>query len=147
MNVAAPLSGVCVCGAVTVTLVPALPELHACHCDTCRRWTGAGLLVIEGQGSTVTYSGPVKSYASSDWAERAWCDTCGTTLWYRLTVPGHEGYNVSAGLFEDAGGFTLGKEIYIDRKPGGYAFAGDHERKTKHEVEATFASYGEETAQ
>ena len=42
MNVAAPLSGVCVCGAVTVTLVPALPELHACHCDTCRRWTGAG---------------------------------------------------------------------------------------------------------
>lgn len=147
MTAAAPLAGACVCGAVTVQLAPACAELHACHCDTCRRWTGAGLLVIEGLRGAVTFAGPVKSYASSDWAERAWCDSCGTTLWYKLTIPGHESYNVSAGLFDDAGGFALAKEIYIDRKPGGYAFAGDHKRMTKQEVEATFASYGEDTAQ
>lgn len=34
-------------------------------------------------------------------------------------------------------------EIYIDRKPAGYSFAGDHERKTKQEVEASFASFSE----
>jgi hypothetical protein len=135
------------CGAVTVQMQPLHKEVHACHCDMCRRWTGAALLVIEAARGSLTHSGPVKTLRSSDWAERAWCDSCGSALWYKLTIPGHESYNVAAGLFENAGGFTLRKEIYIDRKPGGYAFAGDHERRTKQEVEATFASYGEDTAQ
>jgi hypothetical protein len=135
------------CGAVTVQMVPGCEELHVCHCDMCRRWTGVALMVIAAKDGTLSHQGPVKSLKSSDWAERAWCDACGSSLWYKLTIPGHETYNVAAGLFENAGGFPLRKEIYIDRKPGGFAFAGDHERKTKQDVEATFASYGEDTAQ
>ena len=39
----------------------------------------------------------------------------------------------------------LKTEIYIDVKPAGYAFAGDHEIKTKAEVEAGFAAFVEGT--
>ena len=52
---------------------------------------------------------------------------------------------LSAGLVENAGGLPLKTEIYIDVKPDGYAFAGDHEIKTKAEVEAGFAAFVEGT--
>jgi len=48
-------------------------------------------------------------------------------------------------LVENAGGLPLKTEIYIDVKPDGYAFAGDHEIKTKAEVEAGFAAFVEGT--
>ncbi|MBE3638023.1 GFA family protein [Mangrovicoccus sp. HB182678] len=130
------------CGAVRLTAVPRLDELHACHCETCRRWTGSAMIVVEVAPEDLQAAGPVRSRASSDWAERAWCDDCGSPLWYHLTVPGHEFYAVSAGLFGETG-LALTKEIYIDRKPAGYAFAGERIKLTKHEVEATFASFGE----
>lgn len=93
-----------------------------------------------GHGAT----GPVKTFASSEWAERAFCGTCGSALWYRVTAPGpHQGQtHMAAGLFEDAIGATLASEIFIDRKPTGYALAGDHPRLTEAEVMAMFAANG-----
>lgn len=135
------MKGQCMCGAVTLSLTPKQNELHACHCEQCRRWTGAAFVEIDAAPGTLKFDGPVKSFQSSDWAERAWCDTCGSTLWYHLTLPGHDHYGVAAGLFENAGGFALAKESYIDRKPAGFAFAGDHLKETKSEVEARFASF------
>ncbi len=139
------LSGHCLCGAVTVSFEPLKDALGACHCEMCRRWTGSAFLEIDAKPGSLTYDGPAKSYASSDWAERAWCDSCGSTLWYHLTLPGHDYYSLSAGLVENAGGLPLKTEIYIDVKPDGYAFAGDHEIKTKAEVEAGFAAFVEGT--
>lgn len=139
----ATLTGQCMCGAVTLEVTPKAPELHACHCETCRRWTGSAFIEIDVAPEHLKVTGPVKARQSSDWAERAWCDECGSILWYHLTVPGREFYAVSAGLFENSGGFELTKEIYIDRKPEGYAFAGKRTIMTKHEVEALFASFGE----
>ena len=138
------MKGHCLCGAVRLEFEPKAPEIHACHCETCRRWAGAAFVEIDVEPGTLKVEGPVKSYASSDWAERAWCETCGTTLWYHLTLPKFDNfYAVSAGLVDDMGGFPMTKEIYIDVKPDGFAFAGDHETQTKAEVEAKFASFAE----
>lgn len=126
------LTGRCMCGAVTVTMVPARPELHACHCGMCRRWTGSAFIEIDAAPGTLKVTGPVRSFKSSDWAERANCATCGSPLWYRLTDPRADFHAVSAGLFEDTG-FPMTKEICIDLKPAGFAFAGDHERLTEAE--------------
>ncbi|WP_243721901.1 GFA family protein [Meridianimarinicoccus aquatilis] len=136
-------TGQCMCGAVKLTALPKAPELHACQCDMCRRWCGSAFVEFDVAPEGLDVSGPVKSFVSSDWAERAWCDACGSTLWYKLTVPGHETYAVSAGLFDNAGGFRLTKEIYSDRAPDGYSFAGAITRVTKQQTEAQFASLGE----
>jgi hypothetical protein len=139
--------GACLCGAVSLSLIPKQGELHACHCSQCRQWTGSAFVEIDAAKGTLKYNDPVKSYTSSDSAERASCDTCGSTLWYKVTVPGKEHYSVAAGLFENAGNFALAKEIYIDCKPSGYTFSGDHLKQTKSETEALFATFGDEEKQ
>lgn len=134
------LHGHCMCGAVTVSMTPAQDTLRACHCDMCRRWTSSMLMTIPA-ASGYAALGPVKTYVSSDWAERAFCDTCGTALWYRVTAPGdmHGQTNMAAGLFDNAGESTLDLEFYIDKKPEGYAFTGSQRQMTEAEV---LAAYG-----
>lgn len=138
-----PITGHCLCGEVTITIVPRKAELGICHCEMCRRWTGAAFVEIDAEPGTLKAEGPVTTFKSSDWAERANCGRCGSPLWYHLTLPGTDFHAVSAGLFDDAGGLKLGQEIYIDQKPAGYAFAGDHVRLTKQEFEARIASQAE----
>ena len=86
----------------------------------------------------------MRQLQSSDWAERAWCDRCGSGLWYRVTLEGpmQGQYHLPVGLFDEPDRFELRSEIYIDRKPAGYAFAGERKRLTKAEVEAQFAGSG-----
>ena len=79
----------------------------------------------------------IVTYASSDWAARSFCGRCGTGLWWRLTEA-EAIYVVSAGTLDDPRGLVLTKEIYVDCKPDGYAFAGDHPRLTCAEFEATW---------
>jgi hypothetical protein len=140
------LTGQCLCGAVTVSMVPARPEIHACHCAMCRRWTGSAFLEIDAAPGTLKVEGPVRVFRSSDWAERANCGTCGAPLWWCYSDPKSEFRAVSAGLFDETG-YALTKEIYIDRKPGGFAFAGDHLRLTEAEVLASLKANAEGTDQ
>lgn len=137
------IDGRCLCGAVRVRAEPADPHLHACHCGMCRRWTGLAFAAFPAAPGTVEATGPIRTRAFSDWAERAWCDECGSALWYEVTAEGpiKGTRHVAAGLFDDAGGLSLGSEIYIDidRKSSGYAFAGEHPVKTQAEIEALFA--------
>jgi len=145
MTMSDTLNGQCLCGAVTVTAKPGDDGLHACHCAMCRRWTGSAFVGMAIAPGDLTANGPIKTYVSSEWAERSFCDTCGSTLWYRVTLPGHEFNHVAAGLFDDAGGQALTKEVFIDNKPDGYAFAGDHTLVTKDEMLAIFAKIGGKT--
>lgn len=93
--------------------------------------------------------GPVKTFTSSDWAERAFCGECGSALWYRITAPGenHGQTQMAAGLFENAGDGALGLELYIDKKPKGYAFIGDPRQLTEEDVIALFAPSDEGDSQ
>lgn len=129
------LSGQCLCGAVTVTAEAAeVPRLRACHCDMCRRHTSGMFVSIETGAAEV--AGPAQSYRSSDWAERGFCGSCGSTLWYRTTGDGKR--NLAAGLFPNAGDGQMKIEFFADRCPQGYALAGDHRRLSTAETEAMF---------
>lgn len=77
-------------------------------------------------------TGPVKVFKSSDIAERAFCDTCGSNLWFKITENGpmNGQHQMAAGLFENAGGGDLKLELNIERKPQGYAFAGERRQLT-----------------
>ena len=130
------MKGRCMCGAVEVEASTLGDGMNACHCDMCRRWTGAAFVAVHAKGADVTLNGPVKTIASSDWAERGWCDACGSTLFYRMN---HDGsYGLSAGLFDNAAGQTLNIEYYTDQAPDGWAFAGEHKRMTTTETLAYF---------
>jgi len=127
------MTGRCLCGAVTFTAEHVEREHHACLCGMCRRWSGgAGFLGASCHGVTFTGAEHLGRFTSSDWAERGFCRQCGTTLFYFLRPT--QAYTMSVGAFDDQAPFRLVREIFIDKKPAGYAFAGDHERWTEAET-------------
>ncbi len=129
------MTGRCLCGAVTLTAEHANAHVDACHCAMCRRWGGGPFLAVDC-GAAVTLEGAehVRAYRSSDWAERAFCGTCGTNLYYRFLESGQ--MILSAGLFDDQSGFALSGEIFVDEQPAWYAFKGERRRMTGPEMVA-----------
>lgn len=128
----AKIKGNCLCGAVTVTAEVDTPVLRACHCEMCRQHTSGAFVSIKTTPGSVVADGPAKSYRSSDWAERGFCETCGSTLWYGTVAD--QVRHPSAGLFENAAGAPLVIEFFEDNSPDGYAFAGDHRKLTSSET-------------
>lgn len=125
-------SGRCLCGAVRFTVRgPLRSTAVACHCTSCRRFTG-GLWVgtcarrehvhVE-RGDTLTW------YQSSPQARRAFCGRCGSSLFW-------EGddeplWSIAAGSLDEPTGLTLAVHSWtaesadywsfdpgIPRKPG-----------------------------
>jgi hypothetical protein len=130
------MQGHCLCGAITVT-IPESQGLAACHCGMCRRWGGGPYLAVHsGTELQVQGTEKLKTYRSSEWAERAFCGECGTHLYYKL-LPSNE-YFPTAGLFPDRDTFKLETQIYIDNKPSYYSFANETATMTEAEVVAQF---------
>ncbi len=129
--------GQCMCGAVTVTATVVRPVMRACHCDQCRRWTSSMYMSLPTDPASVAVDGPVQVYRSSDWAERAFCETCGSALWYALVSDRVR--QLAAGLFDNAAGSSLAVEYFEDKTPAGYDLAGDHKRMSKADCIAMFA--------
>lgn len=129
------ISGKCLCGAVRVS-AERDGSLNVCHCDMCRAWSSAMFMSLSTRPETQHVDGPVQIFRSSDWAQRAFCPTCGSALWYETVHDDHR--NLAAGLFQNAGGAELAMEFNVDRKPGGYDLAGDHRRLTEAETLALF---------
>jgi hypothetical protein len=137
------MKGSCLCGAVRFEAEPAEHQCHACHCEMCRRWTGAAFVAVPVAPDAIRFDGgeTIRVFRSSDWAERAFCGTCGSTLFYRVTADGAQrGMRfVALGLFDAPDGFPLTSELFIDVKPDGYAFAGEHKQATRAEFLAMFS--------
>ena len=140
------IQGRCMCGAVAFAATPTSMVFHACHCDMCRRWSGSAMLAVAVPADGMRLEGAehIRTIRSSDWAERAWCDRCGSNLYYRVTVEGpmQGQYHVPLGLFDEPEAFEFASEIYFDRKPSSFAYAGSRPTRTQAEVEAAFAEGG-----
>jgi len=131
-------TGHCMCGAVSFTAKNVPDKFGACHCEMCRRWTGSALLAVEIPAESITFHGQesIKTTQSSPWAERAWCNRCGTGLWYRVTDKGpmNANYEIPVGLFDSLDNMHLISEIYSDIKPDAFSFADKTTKMTRAEV-------------
>ena len=140
IDAARRLEGQCLCG--RVRLAATVREIDACHCGQCRKWNGGPAFALDSGGAVEVLEGEahIKTYASSEWAERAFCAECGSGLWYRLTLEGPaKGYTTAmAGLFEGLEAVPFAKEIFVDDQPGWYGFAGERPRLTGAEAVAMF---------
>ncbi len=138
--------GRCLCGAVSFTIQDLRKDYGTCHCKMCQRWAGSALLAVTVEDAQIRFEGEdhIGRFQSSDWAERAFCTTCGTGLWYRVTIPGpHQGeYEIPIGLLDNSNGLEMTREIFIDLKPDAFAFDGDREQLTEAQV---LALYGQTT--
>ncbi|MCR9089363.1 MAG: GFA family protein [Rhodobacteraceae bacterium] len=137
------LTGGCLCGAVRYRLAEVPEKYGACHCAMCRKFSGGIELGLEVPPGGVTWEDKthLKVYKSSEWAERGFCDVCGSSLFWKLTAPGPmQGLlSLSAGSLDTMEGLEFVNEVYIDAKPASYAFAGERTRMTEAEVMAMVA--------
>ncbi len=133
--------GGCLCGAVRYTATLHDHEIGACHCGMCRHWTGGPLMSVRTEALELQQGETLRVYTSSEWAERAFCSTCGSSLYYRLTMPGpsHGTIMLAAGTLDDLRGLKLTHEVYIDHKPEGWTFAGELRGLTEAQLMAMFA--------
>ncbi len=126
------MRGVCLCGAVRIDVSAFAQEVSACHCDMCRRWSGAAMFAFGAPEDAMIVEGPVRTRASSPFAERAWCGECGAHLWFREHG---KDYELSPGLFDEARSLPLVREVYADRAFAACRLAGEHRRVTRAEYE------------
>jgi hypothetical protein len=110
----------------------------------CRQWGGGPLLVIECD-SEVSFSGEenIGIYQSSEWAERGFCNKCGSHLFYRLKSPNHL-YYIPVGIFDNIEGLVFSHQVFIDEKPEYYSFANQTKNLTGAELFAQFSPPSEE---
>lgn len=135
-----PITGQCLCGSVVVTLPAPKQAVELCQCSMCRCWGGAIFSAIGGADARVTGEDCVAIYQSSDWAERGFCRTCGSNLWFRFLPTGNRSF--SAGLFEDVASFPIEREIFTDKAAAWCKLEGDHPRLTGAEVIAEAKAEG-----
>jgi len=134
--------GHCLCGAVRFAVEVSRPEVDACHCGMCRRWGGGPLLGIAAAGPPrFDDESALGVYRSSEWGERLFCKTCGSSILWR-SVDGAF-HAVPAALIDGLEGLTFTTEIFVDEKPAYYAFAGERTRMTGAETMAAFGGGGD----
>lgn len=128
--------GQCLCKNVSVKATPENTHVDVCHCSMCRKWSGGALFALDC-GTQAEFTGKYSAFDSSPWAERGFCPTCGTHLFYRLKTTGQ--YIIPADLFDNATHLSLHTQIFIDEKPHYYNLAEATHTMTGAEVFAAFA--------
>lgn len=132
------LVGKCLCESIEVTVTPNTKNVDICHCDTCRKWYGGPSFAL-ACGSNVELSGDtISAYRSSEWAERVFCNNCGTSITWRLADGSGENH-VNSELFRESKDFPLGTQVFIDQKPDNYDFVQQTHTMTGAELFALFA--------
>ncbi len=106
-------SGGCLCGAVRFEAEGAPKWTAYCHCNSCRKHTGAPVSAFAGfERVHVRFTrGQLATYASSPGVKRGFCSTCGSTLTY-------EGERWASEVHFHVGAFDQPQDF----PPQGYAF-------------------------
>jgi hypothetical protein len=131
-------TGGCMCGAVRYKATFS-NHFSTCYCKMCQRWSGGAYMgttakdfqVTEGEDTLVVF-------ASSDWAERAFCGTCGSNIYYHAASFGSQ--SVALGSLDDCSGLEVSMQYFIDQKPEGFSLAESTKVMTSEEIAKAFGS-------
>lgn len=111
-------TGGCYCGKVRYS-ARIVPEVCECHCSQCRKQAGHRYATVDARAGDVDIAGgaAITWFRSSPGAERGFCATCGSTLFWRsrdgdemailaASIDAPTGLRVTAHIFvEDKGDY------------------------------------------
>ena len=134
-------TGSCLCKAVKFSFDIKEKHFDACHCSMCRTWGGGPAMMVDSVGN-IEFEGEehISIFESSAWAERGFCKTCGTHLFYRLKDKTINFCNFNLGTIDNHQDFKFTKQIFVDAKPENYSFANETHNMTEAEVLAAFGA-------
>lgn len=105
--------GRCLCGAVRFEAKGPPKWVLWCHCESCRRHSGApaSVFVSFGHDQVRMVEGEIAKYNSSPGVERGFCARCGSTLTCsNEKLPNEVHFHI--GAFERAAEFTPSGELF-----------------------------------
>jgi len=121
--------GSCLCGGVVYEVEGPLRDVIGCHCGQCRKQTGHFMAATAARHTDfkVVKQDDLKWYTSSDFAERAFCGTCGSTLFWQRK--GGDYIAIAAGTLDTPTGIRIEGHIFCADKGDYYEILdGDYQR-------------------
>ena len=112
-------TGRCLCGAVRYECGPLLYPPTLCHCESCRRASGAhalGWVTVAASNLVFTHGRPAE-FSSSVGRTRGFCGACGSPLSYRTQSRLAE-VDVTLGTLDEPGRTVPVDHIWMEDAPG-----------------------------
>jgi hypothetical protein len=121
-------AGGCQCGAVRYAFHAEPSHAHACHCRMCQRAVGGAFALLVGahKENFAWTKGQPKFFASSNLADRGFCDACGTPLSFAYVRPTSRIF-VTMGSLDAPDAFAIGKHFGVESRWGWVKFCEDVE--------------------
>ena len=93
-------TGGCQCGAIRYAFYAPLENSHVCHCRMCQRATGGVFAALAGGSpdNVAGTQGAPNFFASSNLAQRGFCEKCGTPLSFQYHYAGARIYTTIGSL-------------------------------------------------
>ena len=110
-------TGGCLCGAIQYTLKGDPTYCGNCHCHTCQKSAGAGVVTwvgIKPENFEIT-SGEITYYASSPGHQRGFCSICSSSL--TMTGEQYTDVGITASTLDDPALAKPESNVFIDHKP------------------------------
>ena len=124
-------TGSCNCGGVRFEIAGEMPAASVCHCGQCRRQSGhvwASTHVPDDQ-LTLTAQEGLRWYRSSDRAQRGFCGTCGSFLFWK--AEGEAATSIAMGALDAPTGLRVARHIFVADKGDYYDITDDLPRRAQ----------------
>jgi hypothetical protein len=117
-------NGSCLCGAVRYEVSGPLRAVIGCHCTQCRKQTGHYMAATAAKHGDfrITKDEGLRWFRSSERAERAFCQICGSTLFWQGT--GKDYISIAAGTLDGETGLAIAGHIFCADKGDYYEIMG-----------------------
>jgi hypothetical protein len=118
-------TGGCLCGGVRYVVHGPLRGVIACHCSQCRRTSGhyAAMTNAPSEDLELKSSQTLVWYQSSATAERGFCGTCGSNLFWRQFDS--DTTSITAGTLDTPTGIAMEQHIFVADKSDYYTLDDD----------------------
>ncbi len=118
------VKGSCLCGGVEFELSGTLRNSVACHCVQCRKTSGhyVSATQVGPEQLTLIKDETLQWYRSSPPAERGFCNTCGSSLFWRHDND-RGAISVMSGTLDAPTGIHTEKHIFVADKGDYYDIA------------------------
>ena len=119
-------SGSCLCGGVKFEISAPTTGIYYCHCIQCRKQTGHHSAAIEWPVANLKLlkDGTLKWYRASEIAKRGFCDTCGSSLFWRSDRDSDRVF-IHCGVFDGDVELPATAHIFTDWKGDYYELSTD----------------------
>jgi hypothetical protein len=117
------VTGGCYCGRVRYRASGVSRQVTECHCSQCRKQAGHRYASTGAKTSDIEIDGAanITWYLASPEAERGFCSTCGSHLFWRRSTKDYTA--ILAASLDEPSGFRIAKHIFVDDKGDYYDIA------------------------